>query len=209
MQKTIKQVFDRDIHIVNISRKDWLKTNSINGWSSILNKVEEKIHSVLDEIKGKKVDLIGHSSGGIILRLYLSNEIFNGKIYNGKSICSNLIMLGSPHQAIRATSLRRYVDEKYPGNFFKEVNYVSVGGKVKINSHQSTLITKLLAKRFYKSISGDENELGDGLVPLSASLLDGSQKIIINNTTHSNIFGRNWYCCPTNTKEWFSKINWQ
>ncbi len=143
------------------------------------------------------------------MRLYLANEIFNKKIYNGQKIASNLVTLGSPHQALRATSLRNFVNQRYPGSFFKSIKYISVGGKVSIKSDRTTLLTKLLSKNFYKSISGNPYESGDGLVPLSSSLLDGSQKIIISDTTHSKIFGQNWYGSCLRTKEWFSKINWQ
>ena len=209
MKKTIKSVFNREVHIVDISRKDWFKTNSIRGWTIILDKVEDKIFQIVGENKKQKIDLIGHSSGGIILRLYLSNESFNQKIYNGKSITSNLITLGRPHQAKRATSLRKFVDEKYPGNFFNEVNYISVGGRVKLDSVETRMFTRVLAKNFYKSISGIKEEDGDGLVPLSSSILNGSQKIILQNTSHSGLFGENWYGTPSKTKEWFAQINWK
>ena len=152
--------------------------------------------------------MIGHSSGGIILRLYLSSKPFNGSIYDGKSITKNLITLGSPHQAIKATYLRRFVDEKYPGNFFKNVNYVSIGGKVEINSKQTSLLTKLIAKNSYKSISGDKNASGDGLVPLSSSLLKNSQQIILPETVHGGIFGKYWYGSSSKVKEWWNQINW-
>jgi len=162
----------------------------------------------LRETKAKKIDLIGHSSGGIMLRLYLSNEVFNNLVFNGKSIAKNLITLGSPHQAIKATALRRFVNEKYPGNFFKNINYVSIGGEVEINSDQTSLLTKLIAQSSYKSISGNKNERGDGLVPLSSSLLKNSQKITLPKTVHGGIFGNNWYCSPSKVKEWWNKINW-
>ena len=91
-----------------------------------------------------------------MLRLYLSDEPFNNEIFNGKSHTKNLITF-SPHQAVKATTLRKFVDEKYPGNFFKNINYVSVGGEVEIKSKQTSLITKIIARGSYKSISGDKN----------------------------------------------------
>ena len=163
----------------------------------------------LRETKAKKIDLIGHSSGGIMLRLYLSNEVFNNVVFNGKSIAKNLITLGSPHQAIKATALRRFVNEKYPGNFFKNINYVSIGGEVEINSNQTSLLTKLIAESSYKSISGNKNESGDGLVPLSSSLLKNSQQIILPKTVHGGIFGKNWYGSSSKVREWWNQINWE
>ena len=195
--------------MVDVTRGDWFKSNTPEGWINILNKVKDKVAFALKETKAKKIDLIGHSSGGIILRLYLSNEPFKEVIYNGKSTTRNLITLGSPHQAIKATALRRFVDEKYPGNFFQNINYVSIGGKVEINSKQTSLLTKLVARNSYKSISGDKNESGDGLVPLSSSLLKNSQQIIVPNTVHGGIFGKNWYGSTSKVKEWWDEINWK
>jgi len=195
--------------VVDIKRGDWLRSNSLEGWSYILNKVNEKAALAIKETKSKQIDLIGHSSGGVMLRLFLSDQSFNNEKYNGKSITKNLITLGSPHQAIRATALRKFVDEKYPGNFFKNINYVSIGGEVDISSKQTSLVTKLIASSSYKSISGDKNAIGDGLVPLSSSLLKGSKQIIISETVHGGIFGNDWYGKPSKVKEWWEKIKWK
>ena len=208
-KNTIENISGRKVYVVDVTRADWFKSNSAEGWINILNKVKDKVALALKETKAKKVDLIGHSSGGIILRLYLSNEPFKYVIYNGKSTTRNLITLGSPHQAVKATALRRFVDEKYPGNFFGNINYVSVGGKVKINSEQTSILTKLIARNSYQSISGDKNESGDGLVPLSSSLLKNSQQIILKETVHGGIFGKNWYGSTSKVREWWDKINWK
>ena len=100
---TIENISGRKVYVVNVTRKDWFKSNSATGWINILNKVKNKVTFALKETKEKKIDLIGHSSGGIMLRLYLSSEPFNNVIYNGKSSTRNLITLGSPHQAVKAT----------------------------------------------------------------------------------------------------------
>ena len=208
IKKTFEKNFSRKVYIVEISRMDWLKTNSIAGWSNILNKVDYCVKNVLKESTTRKIDLIGHSSGGVMLRLYLSKDKFNGKNYNGCEFTSNLITIGSPHQARRATSLRKFVDEKFPGNFFKEVNYISIGGELTVNSSESSFLTKALAEKSYKSISGEKISTGDGLVPLSSSLLKGSQKIILPETSHSKIFGKNWYGINKRIIEWYRQINW-
>lgn len=208
IKKTFEKNFSRKVYIVEISRMDWLKTNSIAGWSNILNKVDYCVKNVLKESTSRKIDLIGHSSGGVMLRLYLSKDKFNGKNYNGCEFTSNLITLGSPHQARRATSLRKFVDEKFPGNFFKDVNYISIGGELTVNSSESSFLTKALAEKSYKSISGVKISTGDGLVPLSSSLLKGSQKIILPETSHSKIFGKNWYGINKRIIEWYRQIEW-
>jgi len=208
-KNVIENISGRKVYVVDVTRRDWFKSNSAEGWITILNKVKKMVNFALNETKAKNIDLIGHSSGGIMLRLYLSSEPFKDSIYNGKSHTKNLITLGSPHQAVRATKLRKFVDEKYPGSFFKNINYVSIGGKVDINSKQTSLLTKLVARNSYKSISGDKNESGDGLVPLSSSLLKNSQQIIIPNTVHGGIFGKNWYGSTSKVREWWDEINWK
>jgi len=205
----IEKISGRKVYVVDITRRDWLQSNTADGWINILNKVKDKVDFALRETKSKKIDLIGHSSGGIMLRLYLSSEPFKDTIYDGKSTARNLITLGSPHQAIKATALRRFVDEKYPGSFFQNINYVSIGGEVKINSKQTSILTKLVATYSYKSISGDKTESGDGLVPLSSSLLKNSQQIILPETVHGGIFGKNWYGSNLKVREWWDKINWK
>jgi len=209
IKSTIENIFGRKVYVVDVTRGDWFKSNSAEGWINILNKVKDKVDFALKETNAKNIDLIGHSSGGIMLRLYLSSEPFKDKIFNGKSKAKNLITLGSPHQAVKATRLRKFVDERYPGNFFKNINYVSIGGEVKINSKQTSILTKLIARNSYKSISGDKNESGDGLVPLSSSLLKDSQQIILPGTVHGGIFGQNWYGSNSKIREWWDQINWK
>ena len=173
---------------------------------NILDKVHGTVSKAMLETKTEKIDFIGHSSGGIMLRLYLSDQSFGGNKYNGKTITENLITLGSPHQALRATKLRKFVEEEYPGSFFKEVNYISVGGKVDTRSKDAYFLTKLFARRSYESITGTYNCEGDGLVPLSSSLLEGSNKVILRDTFHGGIFGEFWYGSKSRVMDWWETI---
>tara|TARA_Y100000589_G_scaffold74994_1_gene68501 strand:- start:6006 stop:6749 length:744 start_codon:yes stop_codon:yes gene_type:complete len=206
MKSFFENSCNRRVYIVEVTRNDWLKSSNIKGWVNILDKVQETVSMAISETGTEKIDFIGHSSGGIILRLFLSDQLFGGKKYNGKLITENLITLGSPHQALRATKLRKFVNEKYPGCFFNEVNYISVGGKVDIKSKNSYFITKMLARRSYESISGVSKCEGDGLVPLSSSLLEGSSKVILKDTYHGGIFGKYWYGSVLRVNNWWEKI---
>lgn len=44
-----------------------------------------------------KIALIGHSAGGWISRIYLSNKNYGGKVYNGQELVHSLVTLGTPH----------------------------------------------------------------------------------------------------------------
>ena len=92
---------------------------------------------------------------------------------------------------------------EYPGSFFNEVNYISVGGVVNIRSKEAYFLTKFLARRSYESISGDFNSEGDGLVPLSSSLLEGSNQVILQDTFHGGIFGEFWYGSKSRVMDWW------
>ena len=207
IKNLLENHFNRKVYIVNITRIDWLNSSSVKGWVNILDKVQETVSKVLCDTKTEKIDFIGHSSGGIMLRLYLSDQLFGGVKYNGKLITENLITLGSPNQALRATKLRKFVDNKYPGSFFNEVNYISVGGTVDIRSNEASLLTRFLAHKSYESIAGSPNCEGDGLVPLSSSLLVGSNQVVLQDTFHGGKFGESWYGSASRVDQWWRKIN--
>lgn len=45
----------------------------------------------------RRIALIGHSAGGFISRVYLSNRSYGGKVYNGQEYVHSLVTLGTPH----------------------------------------------------------------------------------------------------------------
>ena len=201
--KTISEVL-----IININKIDWLLTIWSFGWRRILDRLDNEVNILKEISPTGKVTLIGHSSGGIMLRLYLSDKLFAGKTYNGANKCNCLITLGSPHQAKKATKLRAMVDRKYPGCFYShKVKYISIAGKLDLDSDHITNFSKRSAKSSYESITGQNINQGDGLVPIESALLDGSTKITINETAHAKLFGKYWYGSTERVNEWWNLIN--
>ena len=107
-----------DVSVVHASRLDWLLTSSAWGWQRLLQRVDHCVRQTRERCAGAPVTLIGHSSGGVMLRLYLAEHGLEGASLNGRTLCDRLISLGSPHQAKRATRLRALVDRLHPGCAF-------------------------------------------------------------------------------------------
>ena len=192
--------------IVPVSKIEWLLTNWSFGWKKILNKVDKIVKELSNESPTNKVTLIGHSSGGMILRLYLSDISFNRIVYNGKKYANCLITLGSPNQAKRATYLRNFVSSRIPGSFYdQDVNYISVAGELDLNGTVATKNSLRLSKSSYLAINGRGNVIGDGLVPRDSALLSGSTQIVLKETAHTKSFGKDWYGSKNKVEEWFNK----
>ena len=128
MADWIRQRDDCDVVVIPVNRVDWLLTSWAFGWMRLLDRVHAEVSCLAAGSPTGRVTLIGHSSGGGMLRLYLSDRSFAGRRYGGAGMCNRLITLGSPHQARRATPLRAMVDREFPGAAFPGVDYIAVAG---------------------------------------------------------------------------------
>ena len=197
---------DNKVKIVPVTKLEWLCTNWSFGWKIILDKVDKIVKEMSEESITNKVTLIGHSSGGMILRLYLSDLLFSSKIYNGKDYANCLITLGSPNQAKRATYLRNFVTSKLPGSFYsKDVDYISVAGELDLKGPIATKTSLRLSKSSYRALNGNGDVVGDGLVPRDSALLIDSKQVVMKETAHGKAFGKDWYGSKNKVEEWLNK----
>jgi hypothetical protein len=149
------------------------------------------------------VTLIGHSSGGIMLRLYLDDAPFQGRSYDGKALADTLVMLGSPHTALKATVLRQMVQRRLPGSPFADrVRYLSVAGDLDLVN--ASPMARRLAPTAYRNSTGDAHDRGDGLVPVASALLEGSTQLVLPGVAHGGAFGSCWYGNPEVVERWWA-----
>ncbi len=203
----IAQSTGAPVRIVPASKLDWLTTSWGFGWCRLLDRVDALVRELQGFSPTGRVTLIGHSSGGVMLRPYLVDQTFLGRHYNGASRCNRLITLGSPHQAERATPLRARVDREFPGcPEADRVDYVSVAGRLDPLGSNASAFSRRSAARSYRQIMGDPDLEGDGLVPLPSARLQDARWIELPDTAHGGLFGQSWYGSPDRIDAWWSQL---
>jgi hypothetical protein len=206
LERTLCSVSGNPVYICGLNVFDWYGAINARGWLKIMTKLQRLVENVVCESKAGKITLIGHSSGGVIARLYLASDEFLGFVFNGKRYASHLITLGSPHYNLRGTPMRKFVQDKYPDSYFyPEVKYFSVAG-TGVSGNNKGNVMERISYYSYRYLSGRGDESGDGLVPTGSALLRGSKHITLEGVGHPFLAARNWYGKPENVKIWWNKI---
>lgn len=193
MQDIIISRCGHSVDLVAVSRLEWMLTVLPQAWATILDRVAEAVECAAEHSPTGKVTLVGHSSGGVMLRLFLDRSPFQGRCYDGRRRANRLITLGSPHTALRATPLRRMVDRRLPGAFYNRdgdsdsVRYVSVAGDLALE--EGTPLARRMAPTAYRNSTGRSHDAGDGLVPVASALLAGAESIVLAGVAHGGAFG--------------------
>ncbi len=197
------------VELVSVGRLEWLLTVWPSAWARILDRVALAVERQARLSPTGRVTLVGHSSGGIMLRLFLDDQPFEGRRWNGRALVDTLVMLGSPHTALKATPLRQRVARQLPGcPFAPAVRYVSVAGAVALDpaSGQASDTARRMAPAAYRNSSGDAHDRGDGLVPVSSALLEGSESVVLEGVAHGGAFGPRWYGTPQVVERWWAAV---
>lgn len=205
MVERLEQLSGQPVRLVPVGKAEWTLTVFAFAWARILDRVARTVADLAAGSPTGKVTLIGHSSGGIMLRLFLDDAPFQGRRYDGKSLADALVMLGSPHTALKATVLRAMVQRRLPGAAFAErVRYVSVAGDLDLAD--GTSLARRLAPPAYRNSTGDADDRGDGLVPLASALLEGSTSVVLPGVAHGGAFGARWYGSPEVVDRWWAAL---
>jgi hypothetical protein len=147
--------------------------------------------------------VIGHSAGGIVARLAMSSESFEGRRAGVADDVGCLVTLGTPyrfdpvvagwrHAGVRATA---FLDRVTPGAWFApRTAYLSVGSRRVPPSplrpslspgHLGHLVTRL-------AVGQTPGTHGDGLVDEARAHLPGARHLTFDDVLHGT-FGGSWY----------------
>lgn len=193
MAETLWRLSGQRVWIVQAGTGDWLQSRRPEGWALLLAKLDSAVRGAVEGSPTGRITIAGHSSGGVLSRLYLGPASFAGPGYHGLRYVDHLIMLGSPHYSRHGGHLRQQVEALYPGAFFAPgVRYTSVAGTA-VHGDRRGSLRERLAFRWYERLSGEGAQPGDGLVPVASALLEGSQGMTLAGVSHFCGFGGPWY----------------
>lgn len=187
-----------DVYVVPLTPVDWA-VGYLRGYGQLVFEIATAVDRALLESGADRAALVGHSAGGVAARVYLGGDPpFGGRRYSGHRYVKDLITLGSPHVVSenKGLNLIHRTNELFPGALHKEsgLRYLSVAGDA-VDGAASRK-----ARRRYERLAEDGRVAGDGVVPVEAALLPGSEGVVLDGVCHNRHFGR-WYGSDRETVE--------
>jgi triacylglycerol esterase/lipase EstA (alpha/beta hydrolase family) len=196
---------------VPLRRQDWFPTLGGRPITPILQLLDRTVKQVLQQYNVSQINLIGHSAGGWISRIYLGEKPYLGRgevkpsIWSAHPQVSTLITLGTPHISQERWTRWNldFVNNNYPGAFYPNVRYVCVAGKSIFGERRQG---SWLAYSSYRLTCGQGNCWGDGITPITAAHLAGAENLVVEGVKHSPKAAGLWYGSPQIIPSWVSYL---
>jgi triacylglycerol esterase/lipase EstA (alpha/beta hydrolase family) len=201
-QELEKFLVDRGFPTVTVplSKGDWLPTLGGRSMVPILRQLDRTVKQMLHEYGVSQINLIGHSAGGWISRIYLGEKPYtihgdvleDVDLWNAHPCVHTLITLGTPHVSQERWTRKNldFVKIHYPGAFHPQVRYVCVAGKSVFGKRS---FGSWLAYKSYELTIGKGDTWGDGITPVEAAHLDGAENLVLEGVWHSPRSPGKWY----------------
>jgi triacylglycerol esterase/lipase EstA (alpha/beta hydrolase family) len=196
---------------VPLRRRDWLTLIGGRPVTPILQQLDRTVKQVLQQTNASQINLIGHSAGGWLSRIYLGEKPYLGRgevnpsFWQAHPLVANLITLGTPHISQERWTRWNldFVNNNYPGAFYKNVRYVCIAGKTIFGERR---FGSWFAYSSYELTCGKGNTWGDGITPVASAHLEGAENLIIEGINHSPRSAGIWYGSPEPLKTWVSYL---
>ena len=190
LASTLREISGSEVHVAPVTPLDWA-LGRFRGFGQLAFGVASTVDRALLESEAKKAVLVGHSAGGLACRVYIGGDPpYGGRRYSGHRRVGSLITLGTPHTVAdreRLAPITR-VNELFPGALHSEsgLRYLSVVGDAADGASSSRV------RERYERFVEDGRVAGDGVVPVDAALLPGSESLVVDGVRHNKRLGL-WY----------------
>ncbi|NWF79659.1 MAG: alpha/beta fold hydrolase [Chloroflexi bacterium] len=192
------------VFVAPIGRLRWALTRDWD-FRPVLAILRATVERALASSGADQVDILAHSVGGTVARMYLGDQPYLGQVYGGRRYVRNLVMLGTPHHSQEYWTRRSvgFVNNTYPGAFYPEIRYVSVVGRAIQGNPQGSVLQRM-ARNSYVMVSGKTHARawGDGITTLHCAALGGAEYLVVDGVSHSPLHGRPWYGDQAGLARW-------
>jgi hypothetical protein len=193
------------VDIAPVSAIDWARAG-LRGFVALQRKVARAIERTHARA-GRPIIVVGHSGGGLLARLALSDAPYRGHVGGAAPLVGCLVTLGSPHDLHRAplpgahegVRLAAFLAEHQPGaHHLPRTGYVTVGSDAVAarSAAQAPIRRGPIARMqhaFFRRVTGPTLASGgDGIVSRSLAHLDGAREVTLHDVFHG-VIGRPWY----------------
>lgn len=214
------------VQTVPVRRWDWGRNArgfvSRNYWNSTLTpsplldwyfaRTHASLQKLSAQFPGRSVSLLGHSAGGWLARVYLSQHAAKADRDHASVRVSSLVTLGTPHNPPPAgirdwqtRGLLTYVAANCARTAVPAGTFVSVAGTGTRGRRVGTgggSWNEWLAYFSYAAVCGDGHVDGDGVIPVRAAEAPNA-KMVYCQCAHSMLTDAdNWYGSPHILKHW-------
>jgi pimeloyl-ACP methyl ester carboxylesterase len=194
---------------VPLKRRDWFPTVGGRSMLPILQQLDQTVRQVMQETGSDRINLVGHSAGGWIARIYLGEvpyDVHPGDrdkpcLWKAHPCVQTLVTLGTPHVSRERWTKRNldFVKNNYPAAFYSNVQYICVAGKALYGERK---LGSWFAYSSYELTCGRGDCWGDGITPIEAAHLEGGENLTLDGVFHSPRPGRLWYGSPEPVRTW-------
>jgi pimeloyl-ACP methyl ester carboxylesterase len=198
---------------VPLRRRDWFPTVGGRSVTPILEALHQTVEQVRQETGSDRINLVGHSAGGWIARIYLGEQPYTihpldaGKsgLWKAHPAIATLVTLGTPHISQERWTKRNldFVKDHYPGAFYPTVRYVCVAGKA-VKGVRS--LRGWFTYSSYQLTCGVGDCWGDEITPVGAAHLEGATNLTLDGVVHSPRIGKRWYGSRDVVPHWASYL---
>jgi hypothetical protein len=168
---------------------------------------------------GAPVLYVGHSAGGLIGRLLTSPVPFEGRKLHAAARIGALVTLGTPNASggggtdggrwgrrVGEAGVR-FAERHVPGAAFAPTTaYVSVASRLLVGRRVTDDGHESFVRRQYEDVYPQPHVdavAGDGLIPLEAALLPGSQQVVLPDAIHGPASRAPWYGTAADIDAWW------
>jgi triacylglycerol esterase/lipase EstA (alpha/beta hydrolase family) len=198
---------------VPLKKSDWFSTLGGRSIAPIIKKLDRTVEEVLERYGVSEVNLIAHSAGGWISRIYMGDKPYDihgdvtgeEAIWSAHSRVNTLITLGTPHRSLERWTKKNlnFVEDTYPGAFHGNIKYICIAGKAVYGKKQ---LGSWLAYQSYQITCGEGNSWGDGITPIACAHLKGATNITLEGVWHSPKSPNIWYGSIEPLKAWIDYL---